>query len=44
MIEVKKDCLAKTNSYTINLKIDGIASGNDYKLLAKNLDILSNLF
>lgn len=44
MIEVKKNCLAKTNSYTINLKIDGIASGNDYKLLAKNLDILSNLF
>lgn len=44
MVLVKEDCLAKTNNYTINLKIDGIASGNDYKLLVKNLEILNNLF
>lgn len=44
MVLVKKDCLAKTSNYTLNLKIDGIASGSDYKLLAKNLDILNNLF
>lgn len=44
MVLVKKDCLAKTNNYTINLKIDGIVSGDDYKLLVKNLEILNNLF
>ncbi len=44
MVLVKNDCLAKTGNYTINLKIDGIASGDDYKLLAKNLDILNSLF
>ncbi len=44
MVEVKKNCLAKTTNYTINLKIDGLASSSDYKLLAKNLDILNSLF
>ena len=44
IVNVKNDVQIKTNNYTINLKIDGIKSGDDYKLLAKNLEILNSLF
>lgn len=44
MVMVKDKISAKTNNYEINLKIDAIKSADDYKLLAKNLDILNNLF
>ena len=44
ILNVKNDVQIKTNNYTINLKIDGIKSGDDYKLLAKNLEILNSLF
>jgi len=42
--DIKGDVFALTDKYTINLKIDGVKQGEDYRLLIKKLDILNKLF
>ena len=41
---VTDDIIATTKDYEINLKIDGVKKGSDYRLLIKSADILNSLF
>lgn len=41
---VTDDVTATTKDYEINLKIDGVKKGSDYRLLIKSADILNSLF
>ena len=41
---VEGDITASTKKYEVNLVVDGVKYGDDYKLLIKNIDILNNLF
>ena len=41
---IEGDITASTKKYEVNLVVDGVKYGDDYKLLIKNIDILNNLF